>query len=373
MRRFARLLALVLVALGILLTSDARADDSFSWLNSPLNFQKGPDTSASPSTFGLNIDCQRQSANVCSVAATYGAASGGYARLNSDPAFLPVMSYLENKQRFLPVPNSSTFITYTTEPSYGTYMYFNYNFTSSVKKVSSFGVEQYKVTKAPDGKLADKFDKRLAADFASMNFSQNGQWMVISMPNVAMLRINMQTFEVLPFATGFNYTIGIDPAIRTAITNDGRYAVVSSQGFSSFKIYDLATCGPVPNSINGPVSCTSRDLKTFLSQQLPGFKFNAYLKFMNNEALTAYSAYTLGSLNKTALITIGASGLPNQIELLGMGESYISGEGAFNYQGGTDTDDNNCHLSLISYPYLIGRDSNNNFGIYIQSYPKIIA
>jgi len=364
MHKLLRFLSVLLfLVVGLFLVSIANAENSFSWVTSPLSFQKGLDTTATPSSLNNNIDCQKQDVNTCSIPANYGAATyNGTVRLNGTANYWPVISYVDNKQHFLPIPNSSTFISYTTEPPYGFYLYFNYNFASSITKVDVFGGGiQYKVNRAPDGKLADRANHRLAADYTSMNFSQNGQWMVMSMPNVAMLRVNLQTFEVLPFGNGFNYTIGVDPAIRTTISNDGRYAAVSSQGFSSFKIYDLVTCETVPDTINGPVSCQSRDLKTFLGQQLPGYSFSSNLKFISNDALTAYATYFVGSARKTAMVTVGAStSISNQIEILGMGESFISGEGAFDYQGGTDTKDNKCHLSLISYPYLIGKDLSFN-------------
>jgi lysophospholipase L1-like esterase len=43
-----------------------------------------------------------------------------------------------------------------------------------------------------------------------------------------------------------------------------------------------------------------------------------------------------------------------------LGDSYISGEGAFQYLEGTDTDGNHCHVSLVSYPALLGHDLNYN-------------
>src|SRR6266404_7242459 len=48
----------------------------------------------------------------------------------------------------------------------------------------------------------------------------------------------------------------------------------------------------------------------------------------------------------------------HQQDYLALGDSYISGEGAFQYLQGTDTANNQCHLSLISYPLLIGQALN---------------
>ena len=359
LKLFKFLLLLLLIPVGIFLAGSTKAD-TFSWLTSALSFQKGPDVTAAPMSLNSNIDCQKQSDSTCSMPTNYGAATQqGTVRLNGASGFQSVISYIDNRQHFLPVPNSSTFMSYTTEPPYGFYLYFNYNFASSISKVMVGSGFQYQVNRPPDGRLVDKANHRLAADYASMNFSSNGQWMVVSMPNVAMLRVNLQTFEVVPFGNGFNYTIGIDPAIRTAITNDGRYAVVSSQGFNTFKIYDLSSCSAVPDTINGPVACQSRGLQPFLNQQLPGYSFSSNVKFISNSGLSTYATYLVGAARKTALVTIGASNeISSEVQLLGMGESYISGEGAFDYQAGTDTVDNKCHLSLISYPYLSGHDLN---------------
>lgn len=348
---------------AFLVVSTTKAADSLPWISSALSIQKQADTQSLPSSLNGNIDCAVEDAANCSVATTYGAAGqGSRVRLNGSADFVPVISYIDSRQRFLPVPNSNTFITYTAEPPYGFYLYFNYNFSSSITKTFISGTNQtaYKVNRQPDGKLADKANHRLAADYTSISFSQNGQWMVVSQPNVAMLRVNLQTFEVLPFAPGFNYTIGLSPAPKTAITNDGRYAVVASKDFGRFILYDLNTCGAVPDTINGPASCQSRDLTAFMRQQIPGYSFTSYARFMDNNTLAIYATYKSGDVNKTARFIISNSAITSQINYLALGDSYISGEGAFDYRGGTDVDSNKCHLSFLAYPYLIGHDLSLN-------------
>lgn len=343
--------------------SVTKAADLSPWISSVLSIQKQAETQSLPSSLNGNIDCALEDAVNCSVPTTYGTAGqNSKVRLNGSDNFTPVISYIDNRQRFLPVPNSSTFITYTTEPPYGFYLYFSYNFSSSITKTFVPGTTQaaYKVNRQPDGKLADKANHKLAADYTSMGFSQNGQWMVVSEPNVAMLRVNLQTFEVLPFAAGFNYTIGLSPAPKTAITNDGRYAVAASKDFTRFMLYDLSTCGAVPDTINGPAACQSRNLNSFMQQQVPGYSFTSYARFMDDNTLAVYATYKSGSVNKTARFIISNTSINNQINYLALGDSYISGEGAFDYQGGTDTDNNKCHLSLLAYPYLIGHDLNYN-------------
>jgi hypothetical protein len=44
-----------------------------------------------------------------------------------------------------------------------------------------------------------------------------------------------------------------------------------------------------------------------------------------------------------------------------MGDSYISGEGVFDYREGTDTQNDHCHLSELSYPFILGKQAFNSY------------
>lgn len=48
--------------------------------------------------------------------------------------------------------------------------------------------------------------------------------------------------------------------------------------------------------------------------------------------------------------------ITSMTDYIALGDSYTSGEGAFDYLNGTDTDSNKCHLSAHSYPMLLTRD-----------------
>jgi lysophospholipase L1-like esterase len=355
-----RVVLLAAVALlACLAVSSARADSQNPWISNGLSLQRQAETKSIPASLNGNIDCAKEDAFNCSVSTTYGVATQNSSiRLNGTSDFLPTYSNIDNHQHFLPIPNSNSFITYTAEPVYGFYLYFNYNLSSHLSMRNNGLGAYYQVISPPDGVLSDKANHKLAADYNSMSFSQNGQWMVVSDPNAAMLRVNLETFEALPFATGFNYSLGLDPNIKTAITNDGRYAVVESREFNRFTIYDLDTCGDVPDTITGPVNCQSRDLSGFMSQQIAGYSFTSYLRFLDDDTLSAYSTSTIGPINQTFRYIISPDKISDQLQYLALGDSYISGEGAFNYIGGTDQPDNKCHLSSLAYPFLIGRGLN---------------
>ncbi len=352
-----------LILVWLLFIAFARADTSSPWLlPSSISLQKQADLSGPPPSINGNIDCFLENNAVCAINTLYGTANtSASVKLANTSDYRAVVSYIDNHQHFMAIPGSNTVITYTAEPPYGFYMYFNYNFSSSITQIDSNLESYYQINRPPDGKLADRDNHRLAADYVSISFSENGQWMVVSEPNVATLRVNLQTFEVLPFAPGFNYAIGLNPAPQTSITNDGRYAVVASKDFNRFNIYDLSTCGVVPTTITGPVTCQSRDLQSFMSQGVNGFTNASNLRFISNDTLGLYASYKQNSTDRIAKYILStATGAVHQQDYLALGDSYISGEGAFQYLQGTDTAYNQCHVSLVSYPYLLGQELNFN-------------
>lgn len=327
-----------------------------------LDVQKSQDVPSLPSSLNGNIDCISDGPYNCVIDTSYGKfSSSGFVKPNRTSSYYELISYVDNRAHSIAIPNSNTIINYTTEPPYGFYLYFTKNFSSSISKTEVFGTSQYNINRLYDSRLVDKANHRLAADYASMSFSANGQWMVVSMPNVAMLRVNLDTFEVVPFTTGFNYTIGLDPGIKSAISNDGRYAVIASRTFGRFAVYDLGSCPAVPDTINGPVTCQSRNLQTIMQQKVSGYIGVGQLRFISDNNLRLYANYNIGGGNKIAPFTINPQGTgQHQHDYLALGDSYISGQGAFNYLEGTDTADNECHVSTLSYPYLLAHDLNYN-------------
>jgi len=356
---------LALILLGFFGFS-AQADNANLWLdNSILQLQKEAGLSAVPSSLNGNIDCQQSDSGGCVVGTTYGMVnSANEIQLSKIGQYYPVYTQIDNQQHFMPVPDSDIGISYSTSPQNGLYLYFNHNFYSSIQpvKVPVVGGTswQYRISKPPDGRLQDQSGNLLAADYNSMSFSADGQWMVVTVPNIATVRVNLQTLEVLPFGPGFNYSVASAPAAQTAITNDGRYAVVASKNFGLFKLYDLSTCGPAPQQISGPVTCRSRDLQGFMQNQVPGFVNASNIRFISDDTLGFYATTSQNNVSTVAKYILNAGSGWHQQDYLSLGDSYISGEGAFGYLPGTDTDDNKCHVSQLSYTYLLGRDLDYN-------------
>src|SRR5690606_32614132 len=141
------------------------------------------------------------------------------------------------------------------------------------------------------------------------------------------------------------YNIGVGPELQTTITSSGRYAAVASKSFTTFKLYDLSTCGPVPSHITGKVNCQSRDLYAFMQSRVSGFVGVSTLRFVGEGALSMYVVYNNGFGNRVTHYVLSLPGVaaPN-LEYLALGDSFASGEGAYQYKAITDTKDNKCHL-----------------------------
>lgn len=340
----------------------AYADSTPLWLSpSTIKVQKQVEVTTTPFSINGNIDCIQVDVNNCAVTTAFGSANtSGGVKLNNTGTYIPAVGFNSTQSNIIFIPNSNTVINWFSGPPYGLDFSFTKNFSSSINKITSGATTQYQLTHPPDNKLVDGSNHRLAADYESLSFSSDGKWMVVSVPNITMLRVNLDTFEVLPFAPGFNYTIGLSPSPKTAISNDGRYAVVASKDFARFNIYDLSTCGAVPSLINGPVSCQSRDLQPIMQQQVSGFTSISAVRFLGSDTLGIYAGFNVGTLKKLARFIANTGNNIHQVEYLSLGDSYISGEGAYSYQEGTDTGDNKCHISTKSYPYLINQSLNFN-------------
>ena len=195
------------------------------------------------------------------------------------------------------------------------------------------------------------------------NFSQNGRYIVAN-NGQGIMRINLMNPSIQFFAPDASYPYG--PQIQTAISNSGRYATVAASlpdqpSYNSFKITDINTCSvPVPtgrNVIPSTVSyssCKTIDLYPAIKQVLPSIVGINKPQFTNEHTITFVATYKENNIKKYALYSLTAGGEVKTLKsYLALGDSYSSGEGAYTYREGTDTMRNQCHQSLLSYPYIL--------------------
>lgn len=128
------------------------------------------------------------------------------------------------------------------------------------------------------------------------------------------------------------------------LTLDGRTAAVT--GFQSdLLLYKTYSC----NSEGREYSCGQRNLTDLLRPMQPELLSLAPIRFIGNSELQAVATLTDGP---PKLYSFSISQQPRQ-PYMAMGDSFASGEGAFDYIFGTDEVNNKCHNSWLAYPYLI--------------------
>jgi len=281
-----------------------------------------------------------------------------------------VHGYNNDAYLLQPIPNQGMVLSTTSAPVLGNYLHFytdvSQHFTTINSQQGSVPAA-YSVTNAPDFSLRDKNGNLIPANsFGTLSYSSNGSWMVVDAYSRGFLRINLATFEVTPFAPSFNgpndnnnYT-GL-----TAISDNGRYAVVYSFNFNYFKVYDLSTCtGTTSSDYTQQLNCQYRDYLPFMKSSLGSFRGLFKVRFMNDDniMLTANNNYQGPTSYTVATYRLTAAGkFAHGIDYLALGDSYISGEGEFIYKAGTDTDSSKCHLSPLSYPFSIGLGLFNGY------------
>lgn len=210
------------------------------------------------------------------------------------------------------------------------------------------------LTAPPELPLVDAEGQRLVINAQSIAYADNGSWVVVEVLGGSFERINLATLQMVPFA--HSYARQGSPALDAssiAISADGRYVAVENTYASEFKVYDLSQCSTGV--------CASYDYWPFIGQQVTGLRFISHVRFIN-DGLVSFDASSSNNNFGGSYELAPTAGITSLIDYLGLGDSYSSGEGAFNYLDGTDTSNNNCHLSSHSYPLLLTHDLFTNAG-----------
>ena len=212
-----------------------------------------------------------------------------------------------------------------------------------------------KLIAPPDLSINDRAGQRLVINSQTMAFSDGGSWLVAEDYNGSFVRINLATLDIKAFAPSF-VTSGSPGALksRVAVSHDGRYIAIYNDAADSFRIYDLTSCTGNPINLQ-PETCASHDYQPFTKSQISGLQSVRHVRFINDNLLS-FEANTSSPATSGIYELAPTDSITSLIDYLGLGDSYTSGEGAFDYLEGTDTANNSCHLSVNSYPLLISGD-----------------
>lgn len=187
-------------------------------------------------------------------------------------------------------------------------------------------------------------------------YSSNAKWMLKWSDGGTLIRINLENFKALRVfvrdAPRYNKLTG-----AADISDDGRHVAVAITNplYKEFYVIDLDTCAsnesiPASDTLS---TCPKRTLNTYFNTAFPAYNYTSLPRFYGNNTIGLYHVNPDQTYTRYSMQAPDTQAITSHY--LAMGDSFASGEGAFNYEPGTDDPVNKCHLSKKSYPYLISQ------------------
>lgn len=292
----------------------------------------------------------------CATNTAFGQTSDGpgFLKLNGMDIAGPVQDANGSSILFMGLPNSPDLL-YLRNGSNGTYYSVVKDFAAhSTVGINPNGTIYHRLKpNTPIEVIMETPDKTL--NIISRFFSTNSQWMIGDTPLSGRSRVNLKTGQTTIFGDVYNYSNGLSPKFISAISSNGRYALITESEYNVLKLYDLSTCTPNPPSTTTS-ACQKQDMWDEMPSLIPGFKRIVAAQFSTDYSIRLYVAYeTAGQTRYGHFLMTAAGETESKLDYLALGDSFTSGEGAYVYKPGTDIQQpfNKCHLSQLSYPYLL--------------------
>lgn len=333
-----------------------------------------------PETFRVGFNNDGQELRGCSVTNVLGTTANGYV-IKGSHGTLRLNQLNHVGYVMASPPNSPATIVTATYPGNwlsGALLQVSTYSTGSFSYVSYWGVPmiygyEYNPTERKPLKDAQGTLMRLLEN--SMAYSANGQWLVVARTDGGIMRYDTKTWNGKLVAWEKNFTIAETKGVNMAVSNNGKYIAVNTATtltplVPTLKVFDAESCVDLSgHSVNeaGINQCEYNDIwngifrgKAYgpsLKAQLPTAEYPRHVRFDGDSIITFDAVYDRTSPTEFKVASykvVNQTFAPDAIELLGMGDSYISGDGAFGYRAETDTSNNGCHNSIFSYPYIIG-------------------
>lgn len=193
---------------------------------------------------------------------------------------------------------------------------------------------------------------------SSFSFAKEGGSITVNVGrNQAIINTNTRVARRFGATLPSDYT---QSTLKTTTGPGGTLVFTSHADAATYTLYDLHSCsGMDAYKIE---NCTKRNFYTFFQQKIPNFKSIEAARFLNDDSIELYVKIQTGATTtRTDRYTLSlASASQSMLEYLALGDSFASGEGAHQYKPTTDIDINRCHLSSLSYPYIIKNELSIN-------------
>jgi lysophospholipase L1-like esterase len=206
--------------------------------------------------------------------------------------------------------------------------------------------------------ISDQSGRKLSV--GGMALSGNGQWLVVELRGLGLLRVNLTDLSVRRLtAGGPPYGIGMDPILHLAISNDGRHVVQAGENAGFTMIEVVEGCGePLGEEVGqtfaaGAQPCPSSSASVW--ELFPGFRIALHPRFSHSGDRLKFWVGAWGQTARQVVLRAPGSDVVPAYDYVALGDSFTSGEGETDGAYLPQPEERErCHVSPRSYPYLVG-------------------
>lgn len=299
-----------------------------------------------------------QDISSCVHQASYGYIGTYGVRLSGTKASYPIKSSSGGALSVYPIPGSKNAMTFSqTGSSFYKNIYIYTDLPGNIESVqdSNGSNKYYKLTKSHDGlDNRVKFTDGSAAIIQDQTpvYSTDGRYIFANFGRAQTL-IDTQSNSARIIGQNTNPSSGT-PNAALAINSDATLGFVANNTNGTYTMYNTTGCVPNINKSN-PEICQSRSLSDLINGKVANIKNVIRANFLGDQKIEMYMSHTVNGSNRTDRYILYSPGfIEPKFSYLGLGDSFASGEGAYDYTSTTDTSDNHCHISNNSYPILMG-------------------
>lgn len=363
----------LLTGFGLYRHVSSEAAPPLDWLGLQPTVEKERDLASAPTYSDLysNRDCTKTSIPVYRSLTqkpieSYCFVSTGMGLMHYEGSIIQPSGYSEGFQLskyysnrpVLPVPNGVAAIQVTSSETLGVNLavYKNYFQHLKIESGTNFA-PQFRAIDPAEEQFMYSNGTLVNFNTSTLSFSQGGRFFIVDTVNSGFVKVDLLNLNKGSFASSLprNSNGGLQSA-ATAIDNSGKFAAIA-YGVGSgafFKVVDMSNC-TLDLIMNSSFSCPNVNLRAKLESSIPNLSEIRNVRFANERTITFDASTTSPTGLKYGRYSMTAKGQKKSLlAYLGVGDSYISGEGAYNYRAGTDIERNRCHQSTLSYPYLLG-------------------
>ena len=224
-------------------------------------------------------------------------------------------------------------------------------------KITVHGIEYVFDGSPADFSLSDS-DGRLL-HVGSFAVSSNGRWVAAEVVNKGIVRVDTETLSVgRVFAPGYQYGRGMDPRHHLAITPEGDSIVITglNGGLNIVSVNDGCIEPLIFPLADMPTSHQRCSVFASVQSSVPPVRYYHHPSFSDDQTTLLLRGTTYAGQQYTFRLHRTGASLAPRVDVLAMGDSFTSGEGETDdrqYAPHTNTQDERCHVSLRSYPYLL--------------------